>query len=301
MTLSECRAAYEKLSEQAFTPLRSKFNIPAAAWRTWKVSAAFDVNKLEDAIRSVLAQYGNNCGNPPKEPLLREEVTDPGTIQPCKVYVSLETAISPPINPFAIRFVTCTHDDITQLAIFRSYANSTKIRRKVFEQCTILEACRATSAAPGFFPPILIGDQGQEFLDGGIKNNNPVDIILSEAKDLWPTRADDAVLISLGTGNAPLSAFGDNAKQIVDKLKQIATETEDTARTFLEGSGRVMALNGCYYRFTVPNLGQIGLEEWKAKRMITSLTENYVDNPETAPKTQACIEKLSEVAVVGTS
>ena len=277
------------------------FNIVAAAWRTWKVSAAFDVSKLENAIRSVLAQYGNNCGNPPKEPLLREEVTDPGAIQPCKVYVSRETAISSPINTFAIRFVTYTHSNITQLTIFHSYANPTKIRRKVFDQCTILQACRATSAAPNFFPPILIGDQGQEFLDGGIKSNNPVDIILSEAKDLWPTRADDAVLISLGTGNAPLSAFGNNAQQIVDKLKEIVTETEDTAKTFLEGSGTVMALNGCYYRFTVPNLGQIGLEEWKAKGKIISLTEKYVDDPEIGPKTKACIRKLSEVAVVGTS
>lgn len=298
MTLSECRTAYEELSKDAFTPLHSSLNIVAAAWGTWKVGAAFDVSKLEDAIRSVLSQYGNNCGSPP---LLREQVTDPGTFQPCKVYVSRETAISSPINPSAIRFVTCTHGDITQLAIFRSYANPTKIRRKVSDQCTILQACRATSAAPNFFPPILIGDQGQEFLDGGIKSNNPVDIILSEAQDLWPTRADDAVLISLGTGNAPLSAFGNNAKQIVDKLKEIATETEDTAKTFLEGSGRVMALNGCCYRFTVPNLGQIGLEEWKAKGKITSLTEEYVDDPEIGPKTKACIRKLSEVAVVGTS
>ncbi|KAL2045771.1 hypothetical protein N7G274_002202 [Stereocaulon virgatum] len=117
---------------------------------------------------------------------------------------------------------------------------------KGFDRLTILQACRATSAAPGFSPPIFIGDQ--EFRDGGVKNNS-VNIILSEATDICSIRADDAVLNSLGTGNAPYGAFGNNAKQMVDKLKQIATETEDTAKMFLEGSGRVMALNSCYDQF----------------------------------------------------
>ncbi len=101
------------------------------------------------------------------------------------------------------------------------------------------------------------------------------------------------MIISLGTGNAPYGRFGRKVKQIVESLKKIATETEDTAKSFLRGSGRAMANKGCYYRFTVPNLGTIGLEEWKENAKITSLTEDYVDHPETAPKTEACIGKLS--------
>lgn len=35
------------------------------------------------------------------------------------------------------------------------------------------------------------------------------------------------------------------------------------------------------------------LKELKEKGKITSLAEDYVDSPETAPKTEVCIRKLS--------
>lgn len=155
-------------------------------------------------------------------------------------------------NSFAISLVACTHSDFTQLAIFRSYVNPSKISHQVFDQCMIWQACRATSTAPTFFPPVTIGNQ--QFLNRGVRTHDPVKIMRSEAKDVWPTRADDAVLVNLGTGNAPSGAFGGNVFQIVKKLTEIATETEDTARTFLEGSGRVMAQNGGYYHFTITML-----------------------------------------------
>lgn len=131
-------------------------------------------------------------------------------------------------------------------------------------------------------------------------HNNPVQLVLREAIDVWGDHVEDAILISLGTGNAPDTAFAGNAPQIVKKLKEIATQTEETANVFLGGEGRSMAQKGRYSRFNVPNIAQIGLEEWREKGKITSLTENYVDNEETRPKIEACIEKLSEIAAKGT-
>jgi hypothetical protein len=53
------------------------------------------------------------------------------------------------------------------------------------------------------------------------------------------------------------------------------------------------------FRFNVPNLAQVGLEEWKEKGLITSLTERYVDDPDTKTKTRHCISRLAEVPAKG--
>jgi len=47
MILNDCRAAYEELSKDAFTPLHSKLNIAAAGWGIWKGSATLDVEKKQ--------------------------------------------------------------------------------------------------------------------------------------------------------------------------------------------------------------------------------------------------------------
>jgi len=191
--------------------------------------------------------------------------------------------------------VACTHEDITKLAVFRSYLHPTKVRRKIFDKCLIWQACRATSAAPTFFPPIEI--EGQKFLDGGMVFNNPVHIVYREAREIWPDQ--EPLLISIGTGDAPMEEFGQNLVQVVKTLKNIATETEETANTFLEGEGRALAKHNRYYRFNVPTLGTIGLQEWKATGKITTLTEHYLDMGEMADKTAACVQKLSEVISKG--
>jgi hypothetical protein len=82
--------------------------------------------------------------------------------------------------------------------LFRTYG----VRASV-EPCSILEACRATSAATSFFPSITIN--GVEYVDGAFGFNNPSDIILKELKSVeWPAPLDTldeiGCLVSVGTG-----------------------------------------------------------------------------------------------------
>lgn len=121
-----------------------------------------------------------------------------------------------------ISFVACTYEDVTVEAIFRSYVHPEKVRTEVFDNCKIWEACRATSAAPTFFPPIEI--EGQKFLDGAVLNNNPVQLDYREAQDLW--KDEEPVLVSIGTGDAPVTTFGASLPDVIKSLKRIATETE---------------------------------------------------------------------------
>ena len=63
--------------------------------------------------------------------------------------------------------------------------------------CTIWEAARATSAAPTFFKRMVIGTT--EYIDGGMGANNPTDLLLQEAKSLFPD-GKIACVLSIGTG-----------------------------------------------------------------------------------------------------
>lgn len=63
------------------------------------------------------------------------------------------------------------------------------------------DVCRATSAAPTFFPPARIQSLAGEaatFVDGGLFANNPSACALAQAAKT--VRLDDVVMVSLGTG-----------------------------------------------------------------------------------------------------
>lgn len=67
--------------------------------------------------------------------------------------------------------------------------------------CTIWEAGRATSAAPTSFKriEIEIPRPGGTFVDGGLAHNNPAELALSEAQNIW-TKTKRFSLVSVGTG-----------------------------------------------------------------------------------------------------
>ena len=86
-------------------------------------------------------------------------------------------------------------------------------------------------------------------------------------------------LVSIGTGIPDLKSFGDNLKEVVDTLKNIATETEETAREFQDNL-QYYGLEGRYFRFNVDR-GLADVEMDKHDRhsfaVIESLSEDYMD------------------------
>jgi patatin-like phospholipase/acyl hydrolase len=73
---------------------------------------------------------------------------------------------------------------------------------------SLKEICRATSAAPTYFPPATIRSKsGQDYsmVDGGVFANNPTICAMVEAYRLY--HATDFLVVSLGTGNlqAPIN------------------------------------------------------------------------------------------------
>lgn len=142
-------------------------------------------------------------------------------------------------------------------------------------KCPIWQAARATSAAPGYFASQRIGSR--DFVDGGVGTNNPVEVVLEEAEDLWPGRP--ITLISIGTG----SCAPRNARKPEQACISVTTETERAhlrvAKVFRKG---ILPAGSSYHRFQLDdNLGSdVSLLAWKKLQLIRDRTKIFLDRPE---------------------
>lgn len=145
-------------------------------------------------------------------------------------------------------------------------------------QCTIWQAARATSAAATFFDPIQIGNQ--EYVDGATGFNNPVEVVLEEARAIWPDATPRIqCLVSIGTGVPGLRDFGDSIKELVMTLKSIATGSEDTEKRFCKNHTQ-LGLGGRFFRFNVDQgLAEVRLDEYQKINIIEAATESYLESP----------------------
>jgi predicted acylesterase/phospholipase RssA len=156
----------------------------------------FDFNDLEKAIkclvRNTLGDENVTMADASDQIVLSPTANDgqPQDIKSCRTFVVAtrgEVANGPPV---LFRSYGCT-----------SYSPAT---------CTVWEAARATSAAPSFFKPVFIQDPadgtGEYFVDGGVAHNNPAEVALSEARNIW-TNVKRFCLVSIGTGRQKTVKF----------------------------------------------------------------------------------------------
>jgi predicted acylesterase/phospholipase RssA len=160
----------------------------------------------------------------------------------------------------------------------------------------IWEACRATSAATSFFDPIAMGRFGEEFVDGAIGANNPVQELWHQAQLVWgPELLESKIkcLVSIGTGVPSLKPFKDDMLHLGKTLVAIATETEVTAEKFRR-ERPLLDSTGRYYRFNVVRgLEDIGLEEAKKAKEIAAATRRYISSQEVHKQMQACAGSIA--------
>ncbi|KAF4546132.1 putative kinesin, partial [Lasiodiplodia theobromae] len=166
--------------------------------------------------------------------------------------------------------------------LFRTY----RVRENASVNCEIWEAARATTAAPTFFKRVTIGELGQvkeEFIDGGVRCNNPADEVLEEARRVF---GDDRMLnclVSIGTGHPGVIGLSKPdvfqrllPTELINALKQIATDCEKKSK---ELSSRFQNIESLYFRFNVSHgLGEVSLEEWKKMPEVQTHTSAYLAN-----------------------
>ena len=151
--------------------------------------------------------------------------------------------------------------------------------------CFIWEAARATTAALTFFKSISIrGKDGleEEFCDGGLKWNNPVQVVIKEGEKVFGPKRRVACIVSIGTGHQ--SAIGlkhanwyqallpENA---INLLKDLATDCEDKAEECQKRYGDVPSL---YSRFNVDHgLEEVSWADWDMLGDVKTHTRSYLE------------------------
>jgi len=145
--------------------------------------------------------------------------------------------------------------------LFRTYQ-----AREIPLNCKIWEAARATSAAPTFFKPMMIGRE-QPFVDGGLGSNNPSHLLLDEANDLFGSR-QIGCLLSIGTAQPEIISMQNPGvfqqiaapMDVINVLNAIATDCEATHQTMLRLFGN--SSNTSFRLNVEQGMQRIEFSEW---------------------------------------
>ena len=167
--------------------------------------------------------------------------------------------------------------------------------------CAIWEAVRATSAAPLFFEPVTFETSKATFVDGGVRANNPVDRVTSEARRLWPHRSIGC-LVSLGTGVKLPQGFSPKESrlhQVLKSLADIATDADAKARDFRDTvEGRKLVKSKKYFRYSVSQgVGEVDLADFERIPYMESMTLPYA--VEKDDDIEECAKNLAHPSSLG--
>lgn len=261
MTVDESITAYTSLSDKVFEKKSHRIKISG------RLQGRFDTAALEQAVKQILVDNG-----PGEDALLKDT-----SATACKV------------------FVCATSKETSDTVCLTTY-RSPRGMAHLFGSTRIWEACRATSAATTFFDPIAIGQFQEQFVDGALGANNPINALWSQAQDVWgddQLRASLRCLVSIGTGVPALRPVRDDVLGIGTTLKELATETEKTAEQFRRDKSNLDD-EGRYYRFNVSHgLEDVGLEESRKQREIAAATGRYVASQDVYKQMKACANGLA--------
>lgn len=196
------------------------------------------------------------------------------------------------------RFVCATAADAVggTTVCFRNYPPRSDTKH-LYNTTKIWEAARATSAATTFFDPIEIGRHRERFIDGGLGANNPINEMWREATEFFcpEGRLEDkiACLVSIGTGVDSLQNHKGTLGSAAKTLVAISTETERTHQAF-QNQHPELRRSGRYFRFNVPQLSDIGMDEAKSQSNVAAQTRNYVTDPAIYDKIEQCANAISK-------
>ncbi|KAL2270072.1 hypothetical protein VTJ83DRAFT_2256 [Remersonia thermophila] len=166
----------------------------------------------------------------------------------------------------------------------------------------IWEAARATTAAPTFFKPQVVG--GEAYVDGALGANNPVDYLLREAVQEFGSWRRLGCIVSIGTGtreiglsDGPLEQrtafmFPKKAVRLAKVMKAKLTDPEAEHERVL---ARLRGASGAYFRFNVPKAAEtIALDNYLQIPELKSMTSDYLRGVDVTSQVQAVVKALNE-------
>ncbi|KAM0595390.1 hypothetical protein ACHAP6_000221 [Verticillium nonalfalfae] len=264
MSIDECLSEYGKTSAVVFgNPIAQ--NPIGKLFKKVATGSFYDVALLEGAIRDLLVQRGKSA-----DELFWEE--DPQ----CRVMVCVTRSITSKVD------------------VIRNYTSRHPTQQNY--KCAIWEAAAATAAAPMFFRSVTL-KTGEEWVDGAMRRNNPINEAMNEvnreSERGWEGRAIGCTL-SIGTGVAQVREVSNSASALVKSVVKIMTDSEDVADAFLSSSfGQQLERSHRYFRFNVPQgLQALKLDEWKETKRMNAFTMEYLSKYETGKSVVTCAKSL---------
>jgi len=270
MSIDDAIRAYTILARDVFVEKKWCFQ-----------EGTFKASRLEDAVLTIIREADKEKEDPNQILLL----DDKGP----KWYVVHKWLFRP--IPYNYSFVCAMSEKNMRFpTLFRSWippANASY-------NCTIVEATRATTAAPSVFKAVKLGHRQQRYLDGGFRCNNPVKYVLEEAQSVYPNYPISCI-VSLGTGaRGVIGLERPDAFQkflptkLLRVLKEIAgdceIQSEDIARQY----------PNLYFRLNVDEgLQNVSLAEWDKLSEVDTHTSSYLKRVETTQKVDRLVQVLS--------
>lgn len=161
---------------------------------------------------------------------------------------------------------------------------------------TIVQAMRATAIAPRYMLPQaginqrLVIEPG--LVDHGTAKNNPVRDILYECRKLFRYANDMMIIVSIGTG------LGMDRYNEISEMANAVDDRNAEARAWgekFEADHRALMERGWmkYFRFNVPGLDDVPLEEWCHEDEIKEKTSEYLAQPEVSLMFYACVDAIT--------
>jgi hypothetical protein len=178
----------------------------------------------------------------------------------------------------------------------RSYQTRRITGPELDANMTIWQAMKATSVAPRYMLPQAGVSQRPVIepglVDYGTAKNNPIRDILYECRKLFRYANDMMIIVSIGTGTG-LDRNSEIA-EMVNNVEDRNAEARVWGQKF-EADHQALIERGWmkYFRFNVPGLEDVPLEEWRHEDLIKEKTTTYLAQPEVSHMFYACVDAIT--------
>ena len=259
MPINDAIEAYVHLSKSVFS---NKQKQPR------KDGILFDASRLQDALVTII-QKVLGIGEQAKELRMLSE-DGPNWLVPWLCSVS-----DTHLNSYFSFVCAMSRRNMASPVLFRSY---TPPKNPTYN-CTVVEACRATTADMPIFPSIEIGEPSlkETCIGGSLRCNNPVKYVLEEAESAFPNTPISCVA-SIGAGMRDVIGMkepNDSATAwVLYVLQGIATDSEFTSEDIAKSFSKKP---GIYFRLNVDQgLQGVGLTDWGGLSVVNTHTSQYL-------------------------
>ncbi|KAH6663483.1 acyl transferase/acyl hydrolase/lysophospholipase [Halenospora varia] len=269
MDLVSCKLAYKQMSASIF---KTSWSVPGyQIFNAIRGTAWYSGEALESAVKEIVSERLSLLEKDDIQSK-REEVTD--------------AAIRNPRATGTKTFMCAVIDQENSCERIRTYGHASVSSAA---SCSIWQACRATSAASLYFPPMTINER--TYWDGGMNSNNPILEVIEEAKSEFGEGKAFQVIVSIGTGKPPVT---NPSSHLFGVMKYAIKQMTDTQKKHSEFLRRYPDLVDDYYRFNEEgDMHKIDLADWQKLGRVEELATEYVLSVQGKGYILECARKLA--------